>query len=270
MADALLKIFFPHLKSNAAFEWMLSRELAGTLVLIFAAGFAGGIPFVALTGIVLLSILASHFIFQAAGFSISPRWDISLFHQGLLLVLFLPAGMPLGGAAFIAATFVLFYRFFGGRSGYVLQPVCLALAFLQNFGTGPVFQLEGLAPLAAAFVFALWFVIRFPRTGIEARRMVFVLAAAALLSLLHEKNIASALVWSVAAGELIFDPALAPFSKNGRFAYQGVALGLLAALLAGTSWEEAMLVSGLTMSFLAGWIEERGVKRKIYGQTLSR
>lgn len=259
------KIQAPHLKSGAAFKKVLGKELAGVSILTFAAIFFGGIPFVALTGIVLLSVLAGDFILQAAGFRISPRWDLSLFQQALILSLFFPAkGIPAGGIIFMALAFVLFYRLGGGRAGYVLQPVCLTLAFLNCFGAQPAWPLDQLPVLAAGLTFAAWFALRFPRTKPEAQRMLFVLVSAALLAVLHETNFISALVWSAAAGEIIFDMAFAPLSKNGRFAHQAVTFGLWSLLLAVTARGEALILTGLVMSFLAGWIENRTLIRKVY------
>ena len=254
----------PHLKSGAASKGMLYRELASALVLTCAACFIGGAPFIILTAVVLLCVFAGNFIFQAAGLSVSPRWDISLFHQALILSLFVPKEMLLSVAVFVALAFVLFYRLSGGRSGYVIQPVCLALAFLQIFGMSPAFQLEKLSLLTGGVVAALWLTIRFPRTLLETRRMAFVFSAAILLSFLQQVNFVFALVWSFAAGELIFDSALMPLSKTGRMKQQVATLILFALLLVITARNEAMLLSGLAMSFFAGWIENSCVTRKAY------
>lgn len=260
----LKPVLSPHLKSDQAFEWLLFRETAAVLLLFFAAIFFGGGTFIFSAVKILAVVAACDFLIRAAGFSTSPKWDSTLFNQALLLNLFLPANLSPSSLILGAFVLALFYRACGGRVGYVLQPVCLALAFLQCVGVKAQFCLGESAPLMAGIIFGLWFVIRFPRTQVEIQRMFAILFMAVLLSLLHGMALPQTLLWSAVAGEVIFDSALAPLTKKGRLWHWGLTLIVFALLLAQTEQNEAMIFSGLIAGFLAGWIEERSIIRKIY------
>lgn len=257
-------LFSPHLKSNQTFEWTLIRESLGTLTLFLAALFLGKSEFAFLAIKILFVAGAADFLLRKAGYSASPRWDSSLLNHALLLSLFVPTNTPMlivGLSAFVLA---VFYRACGGRVGYVLQPVCLSLAFLLCLGTKVEFSLTAIHPLFAGIVFVLWVMIRFPRTQTEAQHFSAVLGVAILLNLLHHMALTQAVLWSVVACDLIFDPALAPLTKIGRGIYHVLALLLFALLLVLMTLIEAMILTGLTVGFFASRIEEWNLTRKTY------
>ena len=254
--------FSPHLKGSASFTGMHFRELAGVVIFFFAAYFAGGTQFILNAMIFIMVVALGQFVFQAAGFFSSSRFDPSIFHQSFLLILFLPTNAPVGMVAVAAVALSSFYHFSGRRAGYALQPVCLTLGLLQCLAIKPQFALAHFSPVAGALVFILWFLVRFPKSQIEIQRMLLVAALVPLLFFLHEKTWIFALLWSAVAGELIFDRALAPLSVKGRLWHGIVVLTLFALLLAGTSLDEAMVLTGLSSGFFACWIEESFIMRK--------
>lgn len=257
-----LLFFSPHLKGKASFTEMYFRELASVAIFSLAAYFSGGTQFILNAMIFIMVVALGQFVFHATGFFSSSRFDPALFHQSLLVILFLPANIPVEIVVVAAVVLSSFYHFSGRRAGYILQPTCLTLGLLQCLAIKPEFALSHFPPVAGAFVFILWFLVRFPKSHIETQRMLLVAALVPLLFFLHEKPWVLALLWSAVAGELIFDRALAPLSVKGRLWHGLVALTLFALLLAGSSLDEAMVLTGLSAGFFAGWIEERFIMRK--------
>ncbi len=253
-----------HLKSNAAFEWVLWREIAIAGICVVAASLNAGTPFILTVGVVLAVVVLGKGLFHISGLSVASRTDLSLFHQALLVCLFLPPLLSIKAVALAAIALVLFYFVCGGRMGYVLQPVCLTLAALLVFKSKVGFQLENLSMVSAGIILVLALAIRFPKTLIEFQRMLFIFGAGIFLCLLKEMNGVTAILCSVVIGELIFDPKLAPLSKRGRLIYQSMALVLFALLLIATPWCEAFILTGLLMSFISGWIEQQSIVSKVY------
>ena len=252
-----------HLKSNAAFEWILSRELISSGLFVVAACLSLGWSFILIVGIVLGVVALGKGFFHVTKRSTAPSVDLSLLNQALLLCLFLPAELPKVVAALGAMALLLFYRVCGGRLGYALQPVCLTLVTFLAFESKPGFQLENLSLASAGIILLIVFAIRFPRSLMELQRMAFIFAGAVACSMLQEINFVAALLGCFVMGELIFDPALAPLSKKGRLAHQAVTLILFIFLLLATSWAEAFILTGLVMSFISGWMEQKSLVSKV-------
>lgn len=256
----------PHLKNEISFVSMLARQLGALLILLLASFWMQGLAGLLLFTVVLVTALASEVALQFLKFSAVPKWDLALVHQAVLLTLFVPA---LTSPALIAITtfaMTFFYRASGGRGAYVLQPVCLALAFLSALGVSPAYALQGMTMAPSAVLFALWAALRFPRTRVEAERFICVLTLALLLTLLHEMPIGPAFLWAAAAGEILFDYALAPLSSAARTGYRVFVLILFAFFLAVTRAEEALLFTGLTAGFIGAWIEKKNLTGRAYGK----
>jgi len=256
----------PHLKNEISFVSMLARQLGALLILLLASFWMQGLAGLLLFAVVLGAAFFSEIILRFLGFSAVPKWDLALIHQTVLLALFVPA---LTSPALIAAsTFAMtfFYRASGGRGAYVLQPVCLALAFLSVLGVTPAYALQGMTMIPSAILFALWAALRFPRTRVEAERFICVLILAVLLTLLHGMPMGPAFLWAAAAGEILFDYALAPLSSAARMGYRVFVLILFALFLAAARAEEALLFTGLTAGFIGAWIEKRNLNGRVYGK----
>ena len=256
-------VFPPHLKGSASFRSVHLREFAGAAVFFIAACSITGAQVIFNAMLLFLTLAGGQFTFQALGFFNRPRLDISIIYHALLVILFLPAASSAGIVISAGLALSTFYYFSGGRPGYVIPPVCLTLGFLKCLGSHPQFILAESSLLAAAIVFILWFLTRFPKTQSEIQKIVLNAVMVPLLCLLHDKPLALALLWSAVAGEIIFDKSLSPLSLQGRVWHGATTLALFALLVSGTFLEEAMILTGLASGFFSAWIEDRFMARKV-------
>lgn len=262
METKTLSFFAPHLKGQSSFVTVLLRELLSSALLVCAAFFVNGAEFILNAVVVIATVLAGDRIFQMFGFISRPKWELSLFHQAFLLILFLPANLPLEISVIGAFLLVSFYRFSGGRPGLLIQPTCVALVFLIILGFKPEFALLNFPHAAGSIVFVIWVLIRFPKTKTEIKRMAAAAVTIPLLCLLHDTPLIFALLWFAAVSDLLFDSVLAPLSASGRIFYWVLVLILFALFLSGTFLTQAMIFSAFIAGFLAAWIEERTVEKK--------
>ena len=255
----------PHLKNMASLDTLLLRELGAVLLFALTACFYHGAPFVLLLGMAVLVTVATEWFFRFLGLSKSLPVDLALYQQVLLLILFIPENVPAGAAFLSLMALILAYRAAGGVSGYVIQPGCLALALLYGLGVKPQFCLEGISGLTGTILIFIWCVIRYPRSPIQIQRLALIAGAAFFLCVLHGKPFIPAVIWSLAAGDLIFDRALAPLSKKGRLIYGLGALALFALIVAASDGMDALIFTGLIAGFFSAWVEERGLTGRVYG-----
>ncbi len=256
----------PHLKDEAPLVPGVARELGATLILLLAGFWCGGFNTVLFFGVILGAVLISEIILRFAGFSSAPKWDAALIQQAILLTLFLPAHLPLSIVALSTFTMALTYRISGGRAGMVLSSVCLALALVSVLKYELHFVLNALPLIPALVVFGFWVLVRFPRTQIEAEKGAGILILAGIMAGLHAVPIGTALLWSVVAGEILFDSAFLPLGRSLRLSFRFGML-LLAALFAAVSTpEDALLFSGLIAGFVAAGMEQRVYAGKYYGK----
>lgn len=256
----------PHLKNEAPLVSVVARELGAALILLSAGFWCGGLNTALFFGVILAAVLIGEIVLRFAGFSGAPKWDAALIQQAILLTLFLPAQLPLSIVALSAFTMALIYRISGGRAGMVLSPVCLALALLSVLKYELHFVLNILPLIPALAIFGIWVLIRFPRTQIEAEKASGILILAAVMAGLHNMPIGTALLWSVVAGEILFDSAFLPLGRSLRLSFRLIVL-LVAALFAAVSTpEETLLFSGLIAGFIAAGMEQRVYTGKHYGK----
>ncbi len=258
----LIKNFAPHLRGNSPLALQEFRALLSTTVLFCAAVLVAGNLWLQAAGVIIASAVIAQFFLQAVKTEGSSS-PVTLLRQILLLTLFIPANISLPEAAFAAALLTLVHRLCGGRAGMVVQPVCFALAVLYGVTGGhfrPEFILSDAGVFISGILVLIWALIRFPNTQIETERILIVLLLAVELALLHEIHISYAVLWGLAAGDLILDAALPPLSPRGRLRHQLIVAGIFSLLVASGERADAMTVTGLISGFLAAWIEKQTVK----------
>jgi len=256
----------PHFKGEAPLVPVAVRELATALILLSAGVWCGGLSTVLFFGIILGTTVICEILLRFAGFSAAPKWDRALFQQTILLALFLPSHLPFGLVAFAAVTMVLFYRISGGRAGMVFSSVCLALALVSVLKYELHFVLSALPLIPALIVFGLWILIRFPRTQIEVEKAASVLILAGIMAGLHVLPIGTALLWSVVAGEIIFDSAFLPLRRSLRLNFRFIAVLLTVLFVVVSTPEDAVVFVGLIVGFIAAGMEQRVNAGKNYGK----
>lgn len=256
----------PHLKGEAPLIPGAAREIAAALILLSAGVWCGGVNTALFFSTVLAVTLICEVFLRFAGFSAALKPDATLFQQTVLLVLFLPAHLPLNLVALSAFAITLIYRISGGRAGMVLPPVCLALAVVSLLKYELHFVLNALPLISALIVFGLGFLLRFPRTLIEFEKWVSILIFAGVMAGLHSMPIGTALLWSVVAGEILFDSTLMPLGKSLRLSYRLIVLLFALFITVISTPEETLLFSGLVAGFIAAFMERRVYVGKYYGK----
>lgn len=260
-ALSLTPVWAPHLRGQASFIKQSGKNLAGILILVLAACFLSGMPFIILAGSLFVFSIMLDVIFQSMGFKAKPRIDMAFFQQALLWTLFIPATGSFFVYAGATGAWVAFYRFSNGRSGYVLPPICVGLAWLQCFGIPFEWGLISLPQWASAVIFALWIGICFPKTKMEIIQKISLVALALMLSLFQEINFASAAVMAIAIGEIIFDSAIAPAFVRARIGLACTVLGGFTFLSISFGLNFATVVSGLSAGFFAGIFEHMSLEK---------